>query len=231
MRSVKIPMIRQVVTASIFVLALAVMMPSDSYGFWPFSGMTGGGEPEVPPVAEIPRLNSVDEARELELKIREMSKELISNLEASEFRAGLLEDGITVCTFVDLKNLYKSSSFGRYLAEQLMSEFQQKGYPVVEIRKSVSITMQERRGEYGLSRDPGEVKAELAARTMLTGTYTLTGDSILVNARIMDNKDAILLSSATIIFYRNELCNILLADTSAVIKPTNQFVYMKRLEP
>ncbi|MCK5438006.1 MAG: hypothetical protein KAI90_08315, partial [Desulfobulbaceae bacterium] len=119
---------------------------------------------------------------------------------------------------------------GRYLAEQLMSEFQQQGYPVVEIRKSIGITMQEKRGEYGLSRNPEEVKADPAARTMLTGTYTLTGDSILVNARIMDNKDAVLISSATIIFHRNLLCNILLADAATLIKPANQFVYMKRLE-
>ncbi|MEA2082927.1 MAG: FlgO family outer membrane protein [Thermodesulfobacteriota bacterium] len=226
MRSIKIPLMRQIVPAYILALALALalaaMMPSDSYGFWPFSSMIREKEPKVLPV--------VDEAGEFELKIREMSKELITNLETSEFKDSLLDDGIAVCTFVDLKNLYKSSSFGRYLAEQLMSEFQQQGYPVVEIRKSVAITMQEKQGEYGLSRNPEDVKADLAARTMLTGTYTLTGDSILINARIMDNKDAILLSSATIIFHRNQLCNILLADTSTLIKPTNQFIYMKRLE-
>lgn len=222
MRSIKIPLMRQIVTASILALAPGVMMPSDSYGFWPFSSMSRGKEPLVLPV--------VDEAGEFEMKIREMSKELISNLETFDFKDGLLDDGIAVCAFVDLKNLYKSSSFGRYLAEQLMSEFQQQGYPVVEIRKSVGITMQEKRGEYGLSRNPEEVKADPAARTMLTGTYTLTGDSVLVNARIMDNKDAILLSSATIIFHRNLLCNILLADAATLVKPTNQFVYMKRLE-
>ncbi len=222
MRSIKIFLIRQIVPASILALALGAVMPSDSCGFWPFSSMIREKEPLVLPV--------VDEAGEFKLKIREMSKELICNLETFDFKDGLLDDGIAVCAFVDLKNLYKSSSFGRYLAEQLMSEFQQQGYPVVEIRKSVGITMQEKRGEYGLSRNPEKVNADPAARTMLTGTYTLTGDSILVNARIMDNKDAILLSSATIIFHRNLLCNILLADAAALIKPTNQFVYMKRLE-
>lgn len=222
MRSIKIPLMKQIVPAFILAFALCAMMPSDSYGFWPFSSMFRGKEPIVLPV--------VDEAGEFKLKIREMSNELICNLETFDFKDDLLDDGIAVCAFVDLKNLYKSSSFGRYLAEQLMSEFQQQGYPVVEIRKSIGITMQEKRGEYGLSRNPEEVKADPAARTMLTGTYTLTGDSILVNARIMDNKDAVLISSATIIFHRNLLCNILLADAATLIKPANQFVYMKRLE-
>lgn len=144
--------------------------------------------------------------------IHTMATGLFAHVGDPHPETGDLSDGIAFASFVELKNLTYTSSFGRYLAEQLMSEFQQKGYQVIEIRKSTSLTIQEKRGEYGLSRDIAEISPSVAARVLVTGTYTLTGDQILVNARAIDNKNAMLLSSAIMSFPRNQVTDLLLAD-------------------
>ena len=164
--------------------------------------------------------------------IQQMASTLFSHIGDPDPEGGDLANGIAVSCFVDLKKLTRTSSFGRYLAEQLMTEFQQQGYRVVEIRKSTSIMIQEKRGEFGLSRDMAEINPEVAARTMITGTYTLAGDHILVNAKVIDNKSATLLSSATMVFPRTQLTNFLLAD-SASASPRKHDVSstsLKRLE-
>ena len=141
--------------------------------------------------------------------IQQMAQALFAHISDPDPESGDLANGIAVSSFVDLKKLTRTSSFGRYLAEQLMTEFQQQGYRVIEIRKSTSIMIQEKRGEYGLSRDMSEINPEVAARTLITGTYTLAGDHILVNAKVLDNKSAALLSSATMVLPRNQLTDLL----------------------
>ncbi|MDD5757459.1 MAG: FlgO family outer membrane protein, partial [Desulfobulbaceae bacterium] len=156
-----------------------------------------------------------DQGEAFTLAVKQMALTLFSNIGDPDPEGGTLADGIAVSCFVDLKKLTRTSSFGRYLAEQLMTEFQQQGYRVLEIRKSTSILIQEKRGEYGLSRDPDEINQEVAARTLITGTYTLTGSHILVNAKVIDNKSTALLSSATMVFPRTPLTDLLLADSAS----------------
>ena len=170
------------------------------------------------------------QAEELHDIIGTMALELFANLEDPDPQVGVLADGIAMGTFVELKKLTRTSSFGRYLAEQLMAEFQQHGYNVIEARKSNSMLVQERRGEYGLSRNLDEIRRSIAARTMVTGTYTLAGDKIMVNAKVLDNKDATLLSSATTLFPKTGLADLLLADSASASPKKNVVTYMKRLE-
>lgn len=175
-------------------------------------------------------VSDVKSAPQLKKTVENLAKELVQNLEMTAGRRVSGAEGLVVCTFVDLNKLYRTSSFGRYIAEQLMSEFQQQGFRVVEMRKSTSVMVQEKHGEYGLSRDPDEIRPETAASVMLTGTYMATDNHIIVNARIMDNGDATLLSSATMLFPKNVLTEQLLADSSTGVKKSRGPLYMKRLE-
>ncbi len=175
--------------------------------------------------------NNQTEAEAFKAAIQQMAVTLFTNIGDPDPVAGSLGDGIAVSSFVDLKKLTRTSSFGRYLAEQLMTEFQQQGYRVVEIRKSTSIMIQEKRGEYALSRDTAEINPNVAARAMIAGTYTLAGDHILVNAKVLDNKTAVLLSSATMVFPRTKLTDLLLADSvSASPQKKHEVTALKQLE-
>lgn len=175
-------------------------------------------------------VEEVNQVEAFKTGIQQMALTLFANLADPDPGAGDLADGIAVSSFVELKKLTRTSSFGRYLAEQLMTEFQQQGYRVVDIRKSSAIMIQEQRGEYGLSREVTEINPRINARTMITGTYTMAGDHILVNAKVLDNKSAALLSSATMVFPRTTLVNLLLADSASASPHRREFTALKRLE-
>jgi TolB-like protein len=171
------------------------------------------------------------EAHALMLLIRDMATELFANLDDPDPQIGDLADGLLISTFVDINKLYRTSSFGRYLAGQLMNEFQRYSYLVKDMRKSTSVMVEEKRGEFGLSRDVDEIAGNHKARAMLTGTYLVGESEIIVNARILDNENAALLSSATVIFPRNNLGNMMLQDTASARKQqADNVVYMKKLE-
>jgi TolB-like protein len=214
----------------IALLALLVF-PTQALAFWPFTQETPQ-KPKAEAVAPAvpPPVITVSEAAALRNEIQGLAKELFRNLADGDPENGDLNKGILVCTFVELKKLSRTSSLGRYVAEQLMNEMQQQHYEVVEIRKSQAVLIQEKRGEFGLSRNPAEVSQTVAAGAMLTGTYTPSKDSIVINARIVDNRSAKLLSSATAIIPRNQLAEQLLADTASVREAKPEPLYLKKLE-
>ncbi len=134
---------------------------------------------------------SMDEASFLNTQIHEIALQLLEN-----FRDEAGPDGpVAVATFVDLNNLYRTSPFGRYIAEQLMGELQRAGFNVVEIRKADSIMVKPRYGEYGLSRDIQELARQSSARYVLAGTYVTKGRYILINARLISNENNMVASS------------------------------------
>jgi TolB-like protein len=163
-------------------------------------------------------------------QIRVLAGELFANLEDPDPHIGDLGDGMLVTTFVDINKLYRTSSFGRYLAEQIMNEFQSHAYKVIDMRKSLSVMVQEKRGEFGLSRDPDAIGASASAGAMLTGTYLVGKDDIIVNARILDNKSSILLSSSTVIFERNPFTEKMLQDAATVKAKSADVTYLKKLD-
>ena len=203
------------------VAVILLVFPGQAMAFWPFI------HTQVEAVA--PAL-TVSEAAVLRAEIQGLANELFRNLADADPENGDLGKGVLVCTFVELKKLSRTSSLGRYVAEQLMNEMQQRHYEVVEVRKSQAILLQEKRGEFGLSRNPAEVSQNVAAGAMLTGTYTQSKDSIVINARIIDNRSAKLLSSATAIIPRNQLAEQLLADTASVREAKPEPLYLKKLE-
>jgi TolB-like protein len=211
----------------ILVMVLIWLPASSAQGFnWFF----WQNEDKKENAKEIKLAESIEMAKQFDSKISRMANELVSSLEDSDPESGLLADGMIICIFVELKKLYRTSSFGRYLAEQLMGEFQRKKFIVSEIRKSSTVLIRPKYGEFGLSREPEEINTSVQAGAMLTGTYTITENHILVNAKIIDNRNSTLLSSAKMIFPRDHLSNILLSDSATAHNTQNQVLYMKRLE-
>lgn len=189
---------------------------------WP-TEETQAAAPESPAVAS--------DAVGLQQAVAGIAAKLAESLENSGSTAGLLADGIVVCSFVELKKLNRTSSFGRYLAEQLISEMQQRQYRVVEFRQNEAVFIQAGRGEFGLSREPAKISDEAAAGAMLTGTYTITPDEVMVNARIVDNRNHDVLASVATVVPRTVLVSDLLADAASTkTKAGREFIYMKRLQ-
>lgn len=216
----------------IAVLVGCWLLPAPAAAFfWPFSSRQQQvEEPPAPlPPPAAPQVQ-VNEALALARQISLIGDELFAGLKELNEEYGGLGEGVIVLSFVDQKQLTRTTSFGRYLAEQLMNELQRQQVPVVELRKSNAVRIRERGGEYGLSRDPAEIRERVAAGAMLTGTYTTTARQVMVNARIIDNRSAVLLASATVVIPRTAVVNDLLSDPVSGIPVGSEPMYMKRLE-
>ncbi len=141
-------------------------------------------------------------------QVRELGRQLLAT-SGEDVRD---EYAVTVSTFVNLNNLYATSAFGRYLSEQLVTELQQQGLEVVEVRKTPGIMISKGHGEYGLSRDMDELSFAQDAQAMVVGTYTVAEGEIMINARLLRNGDNMVLSSASLVLPVTNLTARLLAD-------------------
>lgn len=155
-------------------------------------------EPEIPTA----------EACELRSKARELVQQLVQNS-----GDGLADEYVlTVNSFVNLNNLYATSSLGRYLSEQMIGELQAAGIGVIDVRKTNSLMIRESAGEYGLSRDINELRRAHDSQAVVVGTYTYGKGQILLNARVLRNSDGMVISHANTVFTLDGLTAELLKD-------------------
>jgi len=148
------------------------------------------------------------QGKQLNEQVGGLCKKLLTNA-----REGVADEyAVMVSTFVNLNNLYATSSLGRYLAEQMIGELQLAGVEVVEVRKSPGILVSRNHGEYGLSRDMDELAFVQPVQAMVVGTYSVTDGEIFVNARLLRNEDNVVISSAAMVLPVDNLTARLLAD-------------------
>lgn len=123
---------------------------------------------------------------------------------------GNIAGPIAVTTFVEIDNLYQSSTFGRILAEQLISELSMKGYNVIEIRLSDAVQILENQGELGLSRQPEVLRPQQELSGLVVGTYATSNDRVYVNARLIDPKSSHIISVGSVEMSKsNEISQLL----------------------
>jgi TolB-like protein len=105
---------------------------------------------------------------------------------------------IGVTTFVNIDDLYTSSTFGRMVGEQLMSELAMKGFDVIELRHTDVLQFLDRGGEFALSRDAGVVRPERNLAGVVVGTYVTSPERVYVNARLIDPSTSVVLSAGSV---------------------------------
>lgn len=105
---------------------------------------------------------------------------------------------IGVTTFVNVDDLYTSSTFGRMVGEQLMSELAMKGFDVIELRHTDVLQFLDRGGEFALSRDAGMVRPERNLAGVVVGTYVSSPERVYVNARLIDPSTSVVLSAGSV---------------------------------
>ncbi len=103
-----------------------------------------------------------------------------------------------VTTFVNLDDLYSTSSFGRVVGEQLMSELAMRGFDVVELRHSDALQFLNAGGEFALSRDIAAVRRERDLGAIVVGTYVVSPVRVYLNARLVDPNSSMVLSAGSV---------------------------------
>ena len=131
---------------------------------------------------------------------------------------GQISGPIAVTTFVDIDNLYQSSTYGRILGEQLMSELAMRGYNVVELRLSDAMHIMNYNGEFSLSRETAMLRNNQEISAMVVGTYAASPLRVYLNARVIEPKTARVMSVGSVEMERTEEITRLLRTNSF---PTN----------
>lgn len=121
---------------------------------------------------------------------------------------------IGVTTFVNIDDLYTTSTFGRMYAEQVMSELSMHGFDVVELRHSDALQFLASSGEFALSRDVGFVRRERELGAVLVGTYVVSPVRVYVNARLIDPSTSKVLTAGSVEMSKtDELAKLLRGGT------------------
>ena len=113
---------------------------------------------------------------------------------------------LTITSFVDLKQLNKTSQFGRVLSESLFSELFIRGFNLSDFRGQNAISVNAN-GEFYITRNITKLQSEVSNSYILVGTYSKIDQNIMLNARMLDNKTGKIISSARAM-YANDDCSI-----------------------
>ncbi len=106
-----------------------------------------------------------------------------------------LANTFIITSFANLNRLSETTAFGRLISENLIHELQVRRWQVFEVRLTKDIVINDN-GEFSLSRDIKKLKELYKIGGIVAGTYSVTGNSIIVNARVIDINTGIVVSSA-----------------------------------
>ncbi len=118
-----------------------------------------------------------------------------------------------VGSFVDLNNLASSSPLGRLIAENLMHELQVRYWKIFEPRLMKNFLINEG-GEFVLSRDVKQLRDKFNVTGVVAGTYVVSGNSTIVNARVVNIDNGMVISSAQVQIPSNWFADGLMAETN-----------------
>ena len=150
------------------------------------------------------------DARELKLQVRELAAQLLDNIQQHELRGKI---GMPT-SFVNQDNFDQSSSFGRYIAEQMFHEFNQRGFSVREYRiGDPVIRMREGEGDFYLTREKGSVPVNDKTNVVLVGTYYQDGKNLFINARLIRPSDGLVYRTGQMVVQITPTTKTMLAKT------------------
>lgn len=102
---------------------------------------------------------------------------------------------IMTTTFVDNNDLQQTSKFGRTLQEHATSRLVQLGYTVQELKFRSNLLIEPESGETMLSRHLQNLKGGHKAQAIMVGTFSHTGRTMYISARLIDPTNSNIISS------------------------------------
>ncbi len=117
-------------------------------------------------------------------------------------------------SFVDLDNLNSTSPMGRLIAENLMHELQVRNWRIFEPRLMKNFLINDG-GEFVLSRDVKQLHDRYSVTGVVAGTYSVSNDYTVINARVINIETGVIASSAQVQIPSNWYANGLRADSTS----------------
>lgn len=131
-------------------------------------------------------------------------------------RKGVVNDRtpILVSNFVNLNNVSSSSALGKQIGEQFLTRLVQLGYNVSEVKLRDYMELNQN-GEFSMTRDPEKTNRSFQAAGIVTGTYTLSGDSVMMNARFVSLVDGKIIAAQDFILEQDKQIKHLIRQDKA----------------
>ena len=148
--------------------------------------------------------SSRNDAATLNRSISELATQITQNKNFINIEAAT----IAITSFVCLDNFETSYKVGNILSENLIHEMQVRGYSIIDFKTMENIKVGAK-GDFLFTRDLTKLRKTLNIDYALTGTYSQYQNGIVVNARIIDLKTHIILSSAQIFLSQKVLNSII----------------------
>jgi TolB-like protein len=129
--------------------------------------------------------------------VDKIAKQLLATMKSKEIGA------IAITSFVDLHQLNKTTHFGRVMGESFFNELNKRDIDVMDFRgqKALSINAN---GEFFLSRDVKKLNKNIENSYVLVGTYSKIQEGVIVNSRILDNKNGKVIASSRVVFHSDD---------------------------
>ncbi len=164
-------------------------------------------------------LPSITPEGNLNSRVIFLADQLVRNID-NRFRY----EPVVVTTFVNLDNMKETSSLGRLIAEDLIHELQVRGWKVFDIRLARDIVVKPQ-GEFSITRDIRNIRNYYRVNSVITGTYAITSNSVIVNARIIDVKTGVVVSTGQIVLPIEDVASLLTdrSDSGSTIRIKGEY--------
>lgn len=107
----------------------------------------------------------------------------------------LTTKAVLITSFVRLDNLKKTTEFGRIISESMINELSNRGFNVMEFRGQMAVSVNEK-GEYYITRNVNKMRSQISNTYVVVGTYSRQFGKVMLNARVLDNNNGQIISSA-----------------------------------
>ncbi|MDH5543639.1 MAG: FlgO family outer membrane protein [Nitrospinota bacterium] len=141
---------------------------------------------------------SIDDRRDSPSKKLSLNIEKLSYRILEKFSEDENDMVVLVTTYVDLDNLNRTNSFGRYVSENLIEELTKRGIKVVEARISRELMVTPNIGSTVLSDEIEDIRRDYKANVVVLGTYRKTGDEVKVYTRMVIPESQEIISAGSI---------------------------------
>jgi TolB-like protein len=92
---------------------------------------------------------------------------------------------IIIATIVDIDDLERSSTLGRFLSESVSARFTQNRYKMIEMKFQNAIYMKKGEGELMLTRQIREIASSHQAQAVVVGTYSRANSAVFINLKVV----------------------------------------------
>lgn len=102
---------------------------------------------------------------------------------------------IIIATLVDIDDLERSSTLGRYVSESVSARFTQGGYKMVEMKFQNAVYMKRGEGELMLTRQIREIATSHQAQAVIVGTYSRASSAVFINLKVVRPESNIVIAA------------------------------------